>query len=99
MISEIHSDVNNIIVNEKLLEEDFLEIISRTIRNIGIQSDLTIDTELQSLGINSMVFIQLIVDLEKVFDIEFDDEKLSLDAFKTINGLYDFIINSSTENK
>ena len=42
------------------------------------------DTNLLALGINSIDFIKIIVALEIEFNIEFDEDRLAHDSFKTI---------------
>ena len=52
--------------------------------NIDI-SNLDMDTDLiEQLAINSMIAIEILVRIENVLDIEFDDENLSLENIKTI---------------
>lgn len=48
-------------------------------------------------GIDSLTFIKFIVLLEKVKNIEFDDNKLSLESFENARALIDYI--TSIENK
>ncbi|GFN32200.1 acyl carrier protein [Paenibacillus xylaniclasticus] len=43
--------------------------------------------DLSSLGMNSMKAIQLIVELETRYDIEFEDSELLLKNFNTINSI------------
>lgn len=46
---------------------------------------IQLDTDLYSVGMDSLLFIQLIVLLEAVYSIEIDDEDLLIERFSTIN--------------
>ncbi len=43
----------------------------------------TMDTQLMSMGLNSISFIKAVVAIENEFDFEFDDENLDFTKFKT----------------
>lgn len=46
---------------------------------------IQLDTDLSSVGMDSILFIQLIVLLETSYSIEIDDEDLLIEHFSTIN--------------
>lgn len=46
---------------------------------------IQLDTDLYSIGMDSLLFIQLIVLLETAYSIEIDDEDLLIERFSTIN--------------
>lgn len=48
-------------------------------------------TELQDLGVTSIKFIELIVEIESAFDIEIRDSDLLIENFKTLEKLYDTV--------
>ena len=52
-----------------------------------------IDTKdiMTNLGIDSMIFIKIVVDIENEFEFEFDVEQLNADAFHTVNDLIDYV--------
>lgn len=52
---------------------------------------LSCDTELSGLGIHSMNYIQVIVELEEIFDIEFAEECLKTDYFNTIGDIAEYV--------
>jgi acyl carrier protein len=43
------------------------------------------DTDLQSIGMNSILFIQFIVFLENTYSIEINDDDLLMERFSSIN--------------
>lgn len=53
--------------------------------------NLTCDLYLKDFGINSLLFIKLLVSLENEFDIEFDHASLDYNKLKTINEISNYI--------
>lgn len=45
----------------------------------------------EGLGGNSMALMEVIVGLEKAFEIEISDEELIMDVFETVNSIAKFI--------
>lgn len=50
------------------------------------------------LGLNSLEFVSLIIELENTFNIEFDVSKLSKGVFQTINELTLYIVDKVDNN-
>lgn len=64
------------------------QIIKRKIPFDNMNNDITIKCQLkQDLGINSIVFYDLLIDLEHEFGIEFKDVSLSSPAFFDVGTL------------
>lgn len=53
--------------------------------------EVTLETALDSLGMNSLVYVSCLVKIEELFDFEFDDEMLALSYFETFGNLVDTI--------
>ena len=53
-----------------------------------------IDDKLTDLGMDSILFIQIVVALEEAFEIEIPDEKLLIPEMYTINKMLDVILHS-----
>ena len=53
-----------------------------------------IDDILTDLGMDSILFIQIVVALEEAFEIEIPDEKLLIPEMDTINKMLDVILHS-----
>lgn len=67
------------------------KIFEVIIANLKSKTDnISVDTELSSIGIDSLTFIKLVVALECEFDFEFDDEKLVIKEFQTIKSLINY---------
>ena len=47
--------------------------------------------KLHEMGINSILFVKIVVALEDYFAFEFDDEDLNFDKFETMNDVYTYI--------
>ena len=56
-----------------------------------LEGKLQPEVELTSLGINSLLFIKLVVAIEDEFDIEFDDDDLDAGKLKTVEDFMDYI--------
>ncbi len=52
--------------------------------------EIIMDKPVRELGLNSLGFIKLVVDLENEFDVDFDDDDLEA-GDKSINDLIDFL--------
>lgn len=76
---ELRSKLLEIIVSGNLFELDNVEDILKE------TDDLT------EVGLNSLSFIKLIVEIENGFGIEFEDEDLDHSRFMTLTSLCDYI--------
>ena len=64
--------------------ERVIDIINENIENCKINAD-KLDDDLSELGMDSMTFIKIIVDLEEEFDCEIPDSKLLFSEMNTVN--------------
>lgn len=53
--------------------------------------DISLDTNLIEVGLNSLLFIRLVVMVEDMYGIEFMDEDLDLQKFRTLRNWTDYI--------
>ena len=51
------------------------------------KAEITEDDEMSELGVNSIIFIKLLVKMEKELNIKFEDEMLDYQTFVTIGDL------------
>lgn len=56
------------------------------------EKDVVLRTQLEG-KINSMQYVTLIVELEKTFGIEFEDDKLSMIGFETLGDIFEYLKN------
>lgn len=73
----------NIISKDKILE-----IVNYNLEDTSIQIE-QFDLELDTVGMDSITFIKIIVDLEESFELEIPDEFLLLLKMNTINKMYE----------
>ena len=57
--------------------------------------DFNNNSKLKELGISSLEYIELVVKLEKIFNIEFEECTLMIDYFKTISDLVNYVCSKS----
>ncbi|GAE86719.1 acyl carrier protein [Acetivibrio straminisolvens] len=76
----MHKDVAAKLIS--ILKEQF---------DVDLNSSIKLEDTLSSLNINSISFIRLVVELEKEFNIEFQDEIMDVSNFKTIKSLVEYI--------
>lgn len=78
--------------NSDILSELQQKIFSIIISNLSEpMQNVSMDTLLSDLGMNSITFIKTIVNLEAAFEFEFDDEKLLITAFSNICSMVEYV--------
>lgn len=65
--------------------EEFKEILSQKVKG----KEITMDTELKGLGIDSLDLVEIIMDAEEKYGIEFDNDELS--GFVTVGDVVETI--------
>ncbi|MFF2154439.1 acyl carrier protein [Paenibacillus chitinolyticus] len=65
-----------------------IEKIHQVLQN---NNDISFNDDLSYLGMDSFNSVKLIVKLEEVFDITFDDEELLFENFSTINKILECV--------
>lgn len=73
------------------METKLRSIIENNIDLIVPIDDIGTEDDLSVLGINSVSFIKLVVEIEQEFDIEFEDDSLDFNNLKTIKDINDYI--------
>jgi acyl carrier protein len=63
------------------------KIFFQILREITEQSDVTRETSVEKVAMDSLRFINFIVRLEKSFKIKFEDERLLLHEYRTIGDI------------
>lgn len=76
------------------------EIIINIIKdNLALKKDVNNKTNLNTLSIDSLSFINALVTIEEVFSITFKDEELNINNFKNVNDLINLIKRKVLENE
>lgn len=68
-------------------EQEIREILPRAITLTQSIDTIAIDTDLQTVGMDSLSFVRMVVEIENIFDFEFPDEKLIVSEAGTIQEL------------
>ena len=79
-------------------QDEVTEIIKTAINLTEPIENISINTNLQSVGMDSISFIKIVVEIENYFDIEFPDEKLLITQAGTIRDLCNIILYVKGEN-
>lgn len=75
----------------KEIETRLRKIIEKSEEGAILNGKFNLDADLVSLGINSLMFIKLIVAIEVEFDIEIDDDDLDIEKLNTFGELINYI--------
>ncbi len=73
------------------IKKSLMESICEYCDMENINTYLQCNDDLTKLGMNSISFIKLVVNLENKFNIEFDDENLDYNKFTSLIALCDYI--------
>lgn len=68
------------------MESDYIKV---TEKNISIEEW---DKGLSDIGLDSLEFVELIVEIEDRYGFEFEDEMFFKDAFKSLNNICEYIL-------
>lgn len=75
-----------------MTKEDIQSTVSRIIKErFLVNCDNKYDDSLIDAGLDSMKMIQLIVELEKIFGFEFEDEMLSYEMLHNVEEISEYI--------
>lgn len=80
------------------IQERIKNILKQYIHNQGKLENLGENDNLLNIGINSISFIKIIVQIETEFDIEFDENDLNTKSFDSLNDI-SFYVQSILEEK
>lgn len=69
---------------KEVIIDKVIEILNSNIKNAKITNNL-LDYNLSELGMDSIAFIKIIVDLENEFECEIPDSKLLIGEMNTVN--------------
>ncbi|WP_326825028.1 phosphopantetheine-binding protein [Streptosporangium sp. NBC_01639] len=69
-------------------DDEFEQILRTSLPFLGDDEELKEDTDLRSLGLDSMGTVDLLAKLEKKYDVRFLDEALSMETFATPRSLW-----------
>lgn len=68
-------------------ETEIREIISTVLDGLEAVNDISCDTNLQDIGMDSLAFVEIIIEMEELFNIEIPVENLVLSESGSIASL------------
>lgn len=76
------------------MEEKILQFITHFVRKkcLDFNSEITREDNLLEI-IDSIKMIELLIDIEKKFDIAIDEEELDISKIKIVSSLIDLVVN------
>lgn len=75
---------------EVKIENKIIELISQKVDGDN-KINLCSESSFDELHLNSIAFIQIVVEIENTFQIEFDDNHLSTELFSNIKDLVNYV--------
>ncbi|MCT4686110.1 acyl carrier protein [Vallitalea sp.] len=63
------------------------------------QNAIVLDKSLSKLGVSSIYYIRMVVGMEELFNIEFDDECLDYEKFETLSEILEYIKKKISEKQ
>ena len=61
----------------------------------ALKEDITVDTYISDLSLDSLSFISIIVEIEDTFNIEFDIETLDIKTWNTVGDIIEYVMRES----
>ncbi len=72
------------------IQKKILEVIASNIDEI-FSGELSLDMDFANIGLDSLTFIKLVINLESEFDFEFDDEMLLITVFPKLETMVEYV--------
>lgn len=86
-------------MTKESIKSNLTELCCEIFRELNVDSDIIKYGDfVDELGMNSIMFITLIVEIEALFEIVVPDDLLDVDCFRSINDIVD-IIDTELTNK
>lgn len=78
----------------EIIKQEVIELISELFKDKGFDIDILEYVDLiDDLGMDSITFISIVVEIEAHFDIEVPDEMLMLENFKSVDNIVSIVEN------
>lgn len=83
---------SRIITNEQ--NRDTTELVVNIIKKCQEQQDMEIteNSSLEDMAMDSLDFVKLVVDLEETFEVEFEEEMLSVNKYEIVRDLVEYVM-------
>jgi acyl carrier protein len=73
------------------IQEMQIQILDKVKSILNYEDEVPLDADLANLGLDSIKFISLSVELENFYNITFDDDELLYESFSTVNNIVERI--------
>lgn len=80
------------------IREQILDVIEMILQDGNIRSAVDINDDLAYLGVNSINYVKIVIELEDELDIEFEDDKIDFSQFPTFTDLCTYVEKLVREN-
>lgn len=74
------------------MQDKIIDIIKS---ECALDEEITIDTHISDLSLDSLSFISIIVEIEDTFNIEFDIETLDIKTWNTVGDITRYVMRES----
>lgn len=78
-------------MNIEEIKEKLIDVIKEVVK-LDTEAEVPADNLFESLAMDSLMAIELLVSVEQRFEIEIDDEDLNVDLLKSLDNLLNYII-------
>lgn len=68
-----------------------IDVVDKIMETDSVKEYLSQNDDLTQVGLNSILFIKLVVAIETEFDIQFDDEDLDYKKFASLKSLCNYV--------
>jgi len=72
------------------IQKEIVEVITSNIDEI-FSGELSLDLDFADIGLDSLTYIKLVINLESEFDFEFDDDMLLITAFSKLKTMVEYV--------
>lgn len=76
-------------------QNEIVEIVQRVLNLTMMDEKTDLDMDLKNVGLDSLKFVRIVVEVEDRFGIEFPDEKLDLSQADTVRKLCEIVMESA----
>ena len=72
---------------DKSMEERILKLVREKLE----REDITAESKLDEAGVDSLMYVELLVDIEDMFGMEFEDEKVSYKEMNCVRDIAEYV--------
>lgn len=77
---------------ENISKTRIIQLINKSLKEVSVTENME-NIDLGAIGLDSLTFVQLIVNIEDEFNCKIPDSKLILSQMNTVNKIFDILSN------